>query len=267
MMNEGATDDAAEPMSGRRIEHDLGQQRRLTVQLPEDYERDARSYPLLLCLDAQWTLGTVSDIALLLGLSRRMPRVIVAGLGWHYAEVRDIVAARACAYTPTVAVFPPEVVAPGGRALVAGGGADYLEFLAADVMQLLVRTYRVTATERTVIGHSLSGLFALFAATRRPALFDRYLLASPSVWWQDRIILSLLAEGPDLRGRLYLTRGEDETTVAGCAMIDTAREIADFLRARHAALEVHFEVLAGEFHESTIAGSATRGLRWLFATA
>lgn len=267
MNNEFDIDDATGPVSGRRIEHELGQQRRLSVQLPEDYERDARSYPLLLCLDAQWTLGTVSDTALLLGLARRMPRVIVAGLGWHYAEVRDIVAARAHAYTPTVAAFPPEVVAPSGRTLRAGGGPEYLEFLASEVLALLARTYRVTATERMIIGHSLSGLFGLFAAARRPALFDRYLLASPSVWWQDRIILSLLAEGPELRGRLYMTMGEGETTVAGCAMIDTARTIAHALCARHAALEVSFEVLPGECHESTIAGSVTRGLRWLFETA
>jgi len=254
-------------VSGRRIEHDLGRQRRLSVQLPEDYDRDARSYPLLLCLDAQWTLGTVSDTALLLGLARRMPRVIVAGLGWHYAQTREVVVARALAYTPTLAAFPPEVAAPGGRPLVAGGGADYLEFLAAEVLELLAHTYRITATERVIVGHSLSGLFALFAASRRPALFDRYLLASPSVWWQDRIILSLLAEGPELRGRLYMTMGEAETTVAGCAMIETARTAVQVLRARHASLEANFEVLPGEFHESTIAGSVTRGLRWLFATA
>jgi len=254
-------------MIGRRIEHDLGQQRRLSVQLPEDYDRDARAYPLLLCLDAQWTQGTVSDTALLLGLARRMPRVIVAGLGWDYAEARDIVAARSYAYSPTAAAFPPEVVAPNGRPLVAGGGPAYLEFLTTEVLALLTRTYRIAATERVIIGHSLSGLFALFTASRRPALFNRYLLASPSVWWHDRVVLSLLAEGGELQGSLYMTMGEGEITVAGCSMIDTAHAVADALRAKHASLDVNFEVLPGEIHQSTIAGSVTRGLRWLFEPA
>ena len=78
-----------------RIEHDLGEDRLLTVQLPEDYARGARAYPLLLCLDAQWTFGTVCDSALILGLARRLPRAVIAGLGWRHARIRDTVIARA----------------------------------------------------------------------------------------------------------------------------------------------------------------------------
>lgn len=248
----------------RLVEHDLGEDRVLTVQLPEDFQRGTREYPLLLCLDAQWTFGTVCDTALLLGLARLVPRVIVAGLGWRHAQIRDVVVARAHAYTPTTAEFPPEVVAPGDRTLVAGGGPAYLEFLASVVLPLLTRTYPVAASGRTLIGHSLSGLFGLYTAACRPTLFDRYLLASPSVWWHERYILSRLATSSDLQGRLYMTMGEEEHLIAGCPMIDTARAAAAVLRERNPSFDAQFEVLPQEIHQTTIAGSVTRGLRRLF---
>lgn len=250
-------------MSHRR-EHDLGEQRWLTVQLPEDYAAGSRDYPLLLCLDAQWTFGTVCDSALILGLGRLLPRVIVAGLGWRHAAIRDIVVARSLAYTPSVADFPPEVTAPSERALVAGGGPAYLDWMATDVLDLLTREYRIAPSARTLVGHSLSGLFGLFCAARRPALFEHYLLASPSVWWQDRIILSMLDATDGLCGRLYMTMGEGERIIAGCDMIATARGACDLLRVRHPALDTRFDLLPGEIHQSTIAGSVTHGLRWLF---
>lgn len=248
----------------RRIEHDLGQQRLLTVLLPEDYGQGARDYPLLLCLDAQWLLGTVADSALLLGLARLMPRVLIAGLGWSHADLRDSVVARAHAYTPTVAPFPPEVVAPASRTLLAGGGPAFLDFMVSDVLGLLERRYPLAVSSRCLVGHSLSGLFGLFTAATRPALFDRYLLASPSVWWQDRAILPLLASSTAIRGRLYMTMGEEEGLIAGCPMRETAEAAARILRERNPLLSARVEVLAGEVHASTAAGSVTRGLRWLF---
>ncbi|MGD9602408.1 MAG: alpha/beta hydrolase [Gammaproteobacteria bacterium] len=248
----------------RRIEHDLGNDRLLTVLLPEGYDGGDREYPLLLCLDAQWTLGTVSDTALILGLARLVPRVIVAGLGWRCTEVRDIVVARSYAYTPTADTFPPEVVPPADRVLVAGGGPAFLEDLADAVLPLLARTYRLAPRGRTLIGHSLSGLFGLYTASVRPALFDGYVLASPSVWWHDRVILSWLRESRDVAGRLYVTMGEGERVIAGCAMIDTAHAAAALLGARNPGLVTRFDVLPGEIHQSTIAPSVTRGLRWVF---
>jgi uncharacterized protein len=251
----------------RRFEHDLGGDCVLTVQLPEDYARGARDYPLLLCLDPQWTFGTVCDTALILGLARLVPRVVIAGLGWRHPQTRDVVVARSHAYTPTDDVFPPEVSAPDGRLLTAGGGPAHLDFVASAVMPLLTRTYRIAATERMLIGHSLSGLFGLVTAAQRPALFDRYLLASPSVWWHERYVLALLAGTTEVRGRVYMTMGEHEGVIAGCPMIETAAAAAGMLRERNPSCDTRFEVLPDEIHQSTIAGSVTRGLRWLFRAA
>ncbi len=149
---------------------------------------------------------------------------------------------------------------------MAGGGPAFLDWLGTEVIGLLASEYRIAASARTLIGHSLSGLFGLYCAAQRPALFEHFLLASPSVWWHERLILSMLGESDGLHGRLYMTMGEGERVIAGCDMIQTALGACDLLRARHPALETRFDVLPDEIHQSTIAGSVTRGLRWLFET-
>ena len=82
----------------------------LHVALPEGYGSRAEPYPMLVCLDAQWTLGTVCDAALNLGLARLLPRVIVVGVGWAAHTAREVVHARARDFTPTVGALPAAVV-------------------------------------------------------------------------------------------------------------------------------------------------------------
>ena len=82
-------------MIWQRELHRFGEERVLHVALPEGYhDRDAR-YPVLVCLDAQWTFGTVCDVALNLGLARLLPRVIVVGVGWDTNAARQVTRLRA----------------------------------------------------------------------------------------------------------------------------------------------------------------------------
>ena len=81
----------------------------LHVALPEGYRSRGEPYPVLVCLDAQWTFGTVCDVALNLGLARLLPRVIVIGVGWSSTIAKEVVHSRAVSYTPTSALIPASV--------------------------------------------------------------------------------------------------------------------------------------------------------------
>ncbi|KAL4969815.1 alpha/beta hydrolase [Aspergillus stella-maris] len=43
---------------------------------------------------------------------------------------------------------------------------------------------------RALFGHSYGGLFVLHTLFTRPAAFNVYLAASPSIWWNERFILT-----------------------------------------------------------------------------
>ena len=247
----------------------FGEERVLDVALPEGYhDRDAR-YPVLVCLDAQWTFGTVCDVALNLGLARLLPRVIVVGVGWDTNAVRQVTRLRAASLTPTPAVAPP-FVASGAEGEVRGGGAGaFRDWLLGEALPLIDDTYRTLPAERTFSGHSLSALFGLDTLFCRPEAFSRWLLASPSIWWDDRVILAIeersRAEGVRLGGKVFLSVGSEEEGLGGMPMITNARLMHDRLdRRRGETLELTLAVLEGELHHSTIPAAVSRGLRWLY---
>ena len=66
----------------------------------------------------------------------------------------------------------------------------FRRFLIDEVCPLIQRTFDVNASEQTLVGHSIGGLFVLetlfeqFALPGRGA-FRRYVASSPSVWWRD----------------------------------------------------------------------------------
>jgi len=241
----------------------------LTVALPEGYGTRPEPYPLLVCLDAQWTFGTVCDAALNLGLARLLPRVIVVGVGWTADTARAVVHARAAAFTPTSAPLPAAVTRSMADAPVYGQAAGFQEWLLDEALPLLARRYAIDPGDRTLIGHSLSGLFGLYTLFTRPAAFSRWLLASPSSWWDGRMIFDLEADTgrPAIAPgtRVFLSAGSEETLIGEIPMVANTQAMRARLAAhRNPPVDTSFALLDGELHHSTIPAAVSRGLRWLF---
>ena len=121
-----------------------------------------------------------------------------------------------------------------------------------------------------LVGHSLTGLFAVHTLLRAPTSFDAYLLASPSLWWDDRVTLRIsepevAAQRRDLPARVYLTRRRRGGTGRGSApfrMVENVSELGRRL-ASYDGLDLELEILDGETHHSTLGQSVSRGLRAL----
>jgi predicted alpha/beta superfamily hydrolase len=135
-------------------------------------------------------------------------------------------------------------------------------------MPRLAADYRVA--DRWLVGHSFSGLFGLRVLFTEPDLFDKYLLASPSIWWHDRAILELeeahAAAHDDLAARVFLSAGDLEDDQFGQAyrMGGNVRELTGRLAGRgYANLEISHVVLPEENHSSTIGAAISHGLRAL----
>ena len=253
----------------KEIHHHADRGRVLHVAIPEGYGARAEPYPVLVCLDAQWTFGTVCDAALNLGLARLLPRMIVVGVGWSAQTAREVVHARALDYTPTVAELPAVAARNMAGAPAFGGAPDFQRWLLDDALPGLQAIYRLDPAERTLIGHSLSGLFSLYTLLTRPDAFSRWLIASPSSWWDNRIVFELeqrsLAHGPSLRGRVFLSVGALEESIGGIPMLANTEMFHARLAARRSEqFDTTLTVLPGEIHHSTIPAAVSHGLRWLY---
>jgi len=243
------------------------------VSRPHGYDRSDATYPLLVTLDAHWLFGTVSDLATSLSMARAIPRVLVAGVGWPTDDLAEIARYRHRDTTPTAASFPGEGFGAGPARRGLGGAAPFRRFVVDELLPDLSERYRV-GWPRVLIGHSLTGLVGVHMLLREPGVFDQYLLASPSLWWDDRVTLRVTepeaAVGRAAHpARVYVTAGAEEGADSRSLPFDMVANVLELARRleTYEGLDVKAEILQDETHHSTLGQSVSRGLRHLLSTA
>lgn len=204
----------------------LGNAREVTVYLPAGYDdRDDRRYPVLYMQDGQNLFEP--------------QRAFIPGQHWRLAEAADeAIGARTASPMIIVGIDnagPSRIdeYAPTHDPKKNGGGRadDYARFLLEELKPVIDARYRTLADgENTAVGgSSLGGLLAMHIAARNPDAFSRVAVMSPSVWWNDRVILREVDEfaGPH-RPRVWLDIGGRE----GGEAISGAQALRDRLRAK-----------------------------------
>lgn len=73
----------------------------------------------------------------------------------------------------------------GTTRAVGGGAAAFLDVIERRIKPEVERRARIDTRQQALWGHSLGGLFVLNALYTRPAAFQSYLAASPSLWWSQ----------------------------------------------------------------------------------
>lgn len=203
----------------------FGNTRQVTIYLPAGYdEHPELRYPVLYMSDGQnlfeagrsfipgqyWRLGEAADT--LIG-ERKTRAMIIVG-------VDNTGAGRINEYTPS---RDPKHKA-GGRA------GDYATMLLEELKPLIDETYR-TLPDRAgtaVGGSSLGGLLALHLALTHPNAFSAAAVMSPSVWWDNRVILDELDRFTGRRPRIWLDTGGRE----GFEALKDVRALRDKLRSK-----------------------------------
>ncbi len=247
----------------------------------------ASGYPVLYALDGNSTLGFFSNLsAAHIGrddLSGFVPGLIVS-IGYPADQMFDM-RRRSMDYTPHRATpdsgtyLKPEYT----------GGADaFLAFLEHELKPAIERDFKINAQKQALYGHSFGGLFTLHVLFTKPALFQTYIAASPSIWWADRGILQsrdrFLEGKPQLARKrlLILVGGLEQELAPHQAKAKDAAEIAARLKARRMVsdardlrdgfaplaangLQLQFEEVAGESHNSVIPYSVIKAFRFAFS--
>ncbi|WP_412061278.1 alpha/beta hydrolase-fold protein [Rubrivirga sp. IMCC45206] len=150
----------------------------------------------------------------------------------------------------------------------AGGlGEAYGQFL-VDVLKPqvdeLFRT-RPGPQDTGLGGASLGGLITMHLGAMRPDVFGRLLVASPSVWWDDKVLLrTVAAVTPSPGQRVWVDIGTDE----GGSMVPDARRLAALLveTGWDAALVRYVEAEGAGHDTGAWQARAPDMLRFLFPT-
>jgi hypothetical protein len=228
----------------------IGQTYELLVSLPSDYATTSKRYPVLYVLDG-WHFPLMAFLQNNNLYSERMPPVIFVTVS--YGSEPNVMALRARDFTPT------RTAQEAG----SGGAAAFLDFLEHEIIPFVDRTYRTIPSDRGLLGHSYGGLFAIYALEQRPALFQRIVAASPSVGWDNRLLLKSAASGHlktlPAPVRLDISAGDDKDVT------DDAKALAKLLdELKPARLDYRFTLYHGENHNSVRLVSFPAGLYWVY---
>jgi predicted alpha/beta superfamily hydrolase len=166
----------------------LNERRIIQVILPEKYKPgSADKYDVLYVLDGDTNTKLAADFQYFEEGLGAMPPIIIVGI-FNTIRNRD--------FTP---VAMPE--------FKASGSADkFLAFLKNELIPYINKTYPSDG-DNTIFGHSLGGLFVMYALLNDPEVFQSYIAADPSLWWShrymDTVAVNKLAGLANLNKTLY----------------------------------------------------------------
>ncbi len=246
----------------------VSQKYAIFVSYPADYEPPKpgssaqTTYPVLYLLDANELFGMARAIVHELHDEAKVPNLMIVGIGYPDEESSLIKDLRGRDFTPTH-FFPfsyPSTDFPN----VSGGAGDFLRFILEELKPEVERRYPAQPAEAALFGHSLGGLFCLYALFHGEGAFNRFVIGSPSIWWDGSEILeeeqAFSDANSSLPAHVYMGAGAQEGSVAG-AVDDLALRMR---QRNYSGLALETEVFDQEAHVSVIPFVMSRGLRAVF---
>ncbi len=222
---------------------ELSEYRILNIYLPEGYaENDSIAYPVVYLLDG----SADEDFIHIVGLYHfnsfpwieRTPKSIIVGIA-NVDRKRDF-------------TFPTKVKSDKKKNQTSGHSDRFIAFIEKELQPYINTKYRTTS-KKTIIGQSLGGLLATEILFKKPTLFYRYIIVSPSLWWDNASLLKLKADVINTIGKreIYIGVGKEglAPTENPHVMEVEANVLADKLKnSKNKNLDVYFDYLPEENH-------------------
>jgi predicted alpha/beta superfamily hydrolase len=224
----------------------------LYISLPRGYSDTAKTFPVLFLTDAQWDFPLVQAIYGQQYYDGFIPEMVIVGITWG-GKNPDYDRLRAQDLTPT------DVSKKG----MYGNAPKFLSFIKNELIPYVEKEFRVKRNDRTLVGSSYGGLFTLYAMFQEPGVFNRYVLTSPAIQWDNKMMYSLnksfAEQHKDLAAKVFIGIGEYENVTEFQNFVDEVKAM------NYKNFELQTKVIAGMGHSGAKAEGYTRGLLAVFA--
>lgn len=240
---------------------ELSEKRSLNIYLPDGYNaNDTIRYPVVYLLDG----SADEDFIHVVGLYQfnnfswinRVPKSIIVGIA-TVDRRRDF-------------TFPTNIAADIKRYPTTGRSNKFLDFIEKELQPYIKKKYKTNA-EKTIIGQSLGGLLATEILFKRPTLFNKYIIISPSLWWDNGSLLNMqsgiLLKTFTQKTGIYIGVGKEGLTPTD---IPRVMEVdANFLaekinKSASKSLDIYFDYLPQEDHATVSHQAIFNALRLLY---
>ena len=243
--------------------HVDGMEYLINVHLPPTYGMNEDSYPVIYYSDAFFATEITTGTKKILELSGKIANTILVGISQE-GDFMRVISDRSRDLIPThVPQNKVEVYAE--MTSTSGGAGNFLAFIEHELFPLVEKEYRVDTSNRGFIGSSYGGLFAAWAMVNRPELFQRYIMASPALYWDDYLFFKqeeeLWQESKTLNAKVYVSAGEKELEPFLQSVI---RFRERFIAHSYKGFEFTFHILPERDHEDQYMEALLNGLEYLY---
>ena len=224
----------------------------IDIFLPKSYATSNKNYPVVYILDAEYNFGLTSYVTRRLIKNKDIEEVILVGIAYDVVY-ETFYRARGRDLTPT----HHKSFIPSGQS------AKFLNFLSDELIPFIEKNYR-TQKVRAIVGHSFGGLFGYSAMFSGKSPFQKYLLVSPSLWWDEKVIFRIeqdfAKKNNAIRAKVFTSVGDVEGK-----MVKQLAQMVKVLKSRnYNGLEISHRVHEDENHRSVFATAFSKGMRHLF---
>ena len=235
----------------------LSKARRIFVWLPPGYDSEtSRRYPVLYMHDGEsvffnWRIDEIAKPLIAAGQIEPLIVVMIPNGGTQEDRFDE--------YTPT----RPMSVSAGGKADAYG------RMIVEELKPFVDSEFRTKADAANTAlgGASLGGLVSLYLGLKYPSVFGKLAVFSPSVWWDDRVLLrKVKALKAKPATRVWLDIG----TAEGQQSLGDAKDLRDALVKKGWVLDSdlsYFEAKGAAHEEAAFARRAAPMLKFLFPAA
>ena len=160
--------------------NELSEKRILNIYLPEGYDKnDTLKYPVIYLLDG----SADEDFIHIVGL------VQFNSFEWVNQVSKSIVVGIATVDRRRDFTFPTNISKDLKAYPTCGNSNKFISFIEKELQPFIEKKYK-TNTDKTIIGQSLGGLLATEILLNKPTLFNKYIIISPSLWWNNGSLLN-----------------------------------------------------------------------------
>lgn len=159
---------------------ELNEKRTVNIYLPEGYNvNDTRKYPVIYLLDGSADEDFIHIVGLVQFNSfewvNQLPKSIVVGIA-TVDRRRDF-------------TFPTTTTKDLKLYPTSGNSNKFIAFIKNELQPFIEKKYKANK-DKTIIGQSLGGLLATEILATQPTLFNKYIIISPSLWWNNGSLLN-----------------------------------------------------------------------------
>lgn len=240
---------------------ELGENRVLNIYLPEGYrETDTVKYPVIYLLDGSADEDFIHIVGLVQFNSfewiNQVPKSIVVGIA-TVDRRRDF-------------TFPTKIEKDKKTYPTSGHSDQFISFIEKELQPFIEKKYK-TNTVKTIVGQSLGGLLATEILLKKPTLFNKYIIVSPSLWWDNGSLLNqdskILQGSYAQQTSIYIGVGKEGLTPTAIprVMEVDANLLAEKIKGTKSKnVKVYFDYLPQEDHATIMHQAVSNSFRLIY---